>query len=77
MKNIQITVDEETLRQVDRVSGPMGLKRSEVVRQALRQWLQRRATERFEEEWIAALGREPDDTRRAEDWLGVQSWSRR
>jgi len=77
MKNIQITVDEETLRQVDRVAGPMGLKRSEVVRQALRQWLQRRATERFEEEWIAALGREPDDARRAEDWLGVQSWSRR
>lgn len=77
MKNIQITVDEETLRQVDRVSGPMGLKRSEVVRQALRQWLQRRATERFEEEWIAALGKEPDDQRRAEDWRGVQIWSRR
>ena len=77
MKNIQITVDEETLQQVDRVSRPLGLKRSEVVRQALRQWLQRRATERFEEEWIAALGRAPDDHRRAEDWLGVQSWSRR
>jgi metal-responsive CopG/Arc/MetJ family transcriptional regulator len=45
VKNIQITVDEETLRQVDRVSGPIGLKRLEVVRQALRQWLQRRATE--------------------------------
>lgn len=77
MKNIQITVDEETLRQVDRVSGPLGLKRSEVVRQALRQWLQRRATERFEEEWIAALGKEPDDQKRAEDWLGVQSWGRK
>ncbi len=77
MKNIQITVDEETLRQVDRVSGPLGLKRSEVVRQALRQWLQRRATERFEDEWISALGKEPDDHKRAEEWLGVQSWSRR
>ena len=77
MKNIQITVDEETLRQVDRVSGPLGLKRSEVVRQALRQWLQRRATERFEKEWISALDKVPDDHQRAEDWLGVQSWSRR
>jgi metal-responsive CopG/Arc/MetJ family transcriptional regulator len=77
MKNIQITVDEETLRQVDRVSGPLGLKRSEVVRQALRQWLQRRATEHFEEEWISALGKKPDDHQRAEEWLGVQSWSRR
>jgi len=77
MKNIQITVDEDTLRQVDRVSGPLGLKRSEVVRQALRQWLQRRATERFEEEWIAALRAVPDDRQRADDWLGVQTWDRK
>lgn len=70
-------MDEETLRQVDRVSGPLGLKRSEVVRQALRQWLQRLATERFEQEWIAAVGQAPDDPKRADEWLSVQSWSRR
>ena len=56
---------------------PLGLKRSEVVRQALRQWRQRRATERFDEEWSTALGREPDDPERADDWLGVQSWGRK
>ena len=77
MTNIQITVDEETLRQVDRVSKPLGLKRSEIVRQALRQWLQRRAVERFEEDWIAALEERPDDGARAEDWLPVQAWSRK
>jgi metal-responsive CopG/Arc/MetJ family transcriptional regulator len=77
MKNIQITVDEETLRQVDRVSRPLGLKRSEVVRQALRQWLQKRATERFEEEWISALRGAPDDTSRADDWLIAQAWGRK
>ena len=77
MKNIQITVDQETLRQVDRVSKPLGLKRSEIVRQALRQWLQRRAIERFEEDWIAALKNRPDDRRRADEWLPIQSWSRR
>ena len=76
MKNIQITVDEETLRQVDRVSGPLGLKRSEVIRLALRQWLQRQATEQFEQEWISALQKEPDEARRADDWLGVQAWGR-
>jgi metal-responsive CopG/Arc/MetJ family transcriptional regulator len=77
MKNIQITVDDETLRQVDRVSGPLGLKRSEVVRQALRQWLQRRATERFEQEWIAALRQTPEDGQPADDWLAAQAWSRK
>lgn len=77
MKNVQITVDDETLRQVDRVAKPLGLKRSEIVRQALRQWLRQRAVDRFEQDWKAALGRQPDDAARAEDWLTVQHWSRK
>lgn len=77
MKNVQVTVDEETLQQVDRMSKPLGLKRSEIVRQALRQWLQRRALERFEADWIAALERRPDDARQADEWLAVQAWGRR
>lgn len=59
MKYIQVTVDEETLRQ------------------ALRQWLQRRAIERFEQNWIAALTDHPDEGDRMDDWLAVQAWSRR
>jgi metal-responsive CopG/Arc/MetJ family transcriptional regulator len=77
MKNIQITVDEETLRQVDRVSRSLGLKRSEVVRQALRQWLRKLATERFEEEWISALRGASDDASQADDWLIAQAWGRK
>lgn len=77
MKNVQITVDEATLRQVDKIAKPLGLKRSEIVRQALRQWLKQRAVERFEEEWKASLGRRPDDEARAEDWLTVQTWSKK
>ena len=56
---------------------PLGLKRSEIVRQALRQWLKQRAVERFEEDWKTALGREPDEVSRADDWLSVQDWSRK
>lgn len=74
MKNVQITVDDETLRQVDRVAKPLGLKRSEIVRQALRQWLRRHAAERFEQSWIAALEQRPDDGARADDWLESQAW---
>jgi metal-responsive CopG/Arc/MetJ family transcriptional regulator len=77
MKNVQITVDDETLAQVDRIAEPLGLKRSEIVRQALRQWLRSRAVEGFEQEWIAALNQRPDEANRAEDWLTVQTWSRR
>lgn len=75
MKNVQITLDEETLARVDRVAKPLGLNRSEIVRQALRQWLHRQAVEHFEREWIAALEQRPDEGGRADDWLDVQTWS--
>jgi SAM-dependent methyltransferase len=69
--------DEATVRQADRLARPLGPKRSEFVRQALRQWLRTRAVERFEQEWIASLEGHPDEAARAEDWLAVQTWSRR
>jgi len=77
MKNVQITIDHETLTQVDRVGKPLGLKRSEIVRQALRDWLQRHAVEGFEREWIAALEKRPDDSTRADNWKEAQTWSKR
>ncbi|PYS55783.1 MAG: CopG family transcriptional regulator [Acidobacteria bacterium] len=77
MKNVQITIDEETLSRVDRIGKPLGLNRSEIVRQALREWLHRHAVQSFEQEWIAALQKKPDENSRAEDWMGVQTWSRK
>jgi metal-responsive CopG/Arc/MetJ family transcriptional regulator len=77
MKNVQVTIDAETLAHVDRVGPPLGLSRSEIVRQALREWLRRHAVDTFEREWIAALERRPDEASRAEAWRLVQSWSRK
>jgi metal-responsive CopG/Arc/MetJ family transcriptional regulator len=77
MKNVQISIDPETLRQVDRAAKPLGLKRSEIVRQALREWLRRRSVARFEDEWIAAARGRPDSAEDADDWLGAQAWSRK
>ena len=77
MRNVQITVDEETLARVDRVGKPLGLNRSEIVRQALRQWLHRQAVEHFERKWIAALQKRPDEAVRADDWIDVQAWSKK
>ena len=77
MKNVQITIDEETLKQVDQVGKPLGLKRSEIVRQALREWLRRHAVMTFEREWINALERKPDEGNRAEDWITLQAWTKK
>jgi metal-responsive CopG/Arc/MetJ family transcriptional regulator len=77
MKNVQITIDEETLTQVDQIGKPLGLKRSEIVRQALRDWLRRHAVTNFEREWIAALQQEPDEPDRAERWISLQTWGKK
>jgi len=77
MKNVQITVDEETLAQIDRIGKPLGLKRSEIVRRALRDWVQRHAVEGFEQEWIEALYKKPDQASRAEEWLSIQTWGKK
>jgi metal-responsive CopG/Arc/MetJ family transcriptional regulator len=77
MRNVQVTVDDDTLRQVDRAAKPLGLKRSEIVRQALRMWLRSQAVDRFEQQWIAALEARPDEAVRADEWLHAQGWARR
>jgi metal-responsive CopG/Arc/MetJ family transcriptional regulator len=75
MQNVQITVDEDLLRAVDKAGKPLGLKRSQIVRQALRAWLQKKSVERFEQEWITALQASPDDGARAELWANARKWS--
>ncbi|MPZ16953.1 MAG: ribbon-helix-helix protein, CopG family [Luteitalea sp.] len=75
MKNAQITIDGDTLAHVDRVAKLLGVERSEIVHQALRDWLRRRAAETFEREWISALRKNPDAVHRAEEWLGLQASS--
>jgi metal-responsive CopG/Arc/MetJ family transcriptional regulator len=74
MRNVQITIDDETLARVDRVGRPLGLSRSEIVRQALRGWLRQHAVDGFEREWIAALERKPDEASRADVWRDIQAW---
>jgi metal-responsive CopG/Arc/MetJ family transcriptional regulator len=77
MKNIQITVDQETLEMIDRVGKPRGLKRSEIVRQALRDWLRRHAVESFEQAWVDALQKHPDKAERADAWMDIQVWGKK
>jgi metal-responsive CopG/Arc/MetJ family transcriptional regulator len=75
MINVQICVDEDLLQAIDKAGKPLGLKRSQIVRQALRVWLQQQSIDRFEHEWIAALQSSPDDAHRAEIWRSAQQWS--
>lgn len=77
MKFVQVRIDEDTLSAVDEAGKRLGFKRSEIVRQALTDWLRRRAIRAFEQDWIRALAAIPDDTRSVEEWTGSQAWSKR
>jgi metal-responsive CopG/Arc/MetJ family transcriptional regulator len=75
MRNVQISIDEKMLAELERVGKPLGLKRSQIVRQALREWLHRHAVQRFEQDWIRSVESEPDQAERADDWIGIQASS--
>lgn len=75
MINVQIAIEEELLADIAEASKPQPLDLPAIVREALHAWLKRREGLRFEQEWIAALQKHPDEAQRAEDWLEAQAWS--
>jgi metal-responsive CopG/Arc/MetJ family transcriptional regulator len=74
MEETTITIDRDLLAEVEKAGIPLGLTRSQIVRQALENWLTRRSVETFEQEWIAALKKNPDDSQDADNWSQVQDW---
>jgi antitoxin component of RelBE/YafQ-DinJ toxin-antitoxin module len=75
MTNVQIAIDESLLDEINKVGKHHGLDLTQVIREALQAWLKRREGLRFEQEWIAALKKNPDEAGRAEVWLDAQTWS--
>ena len=77
MTNLQIPIDEHLLAEINKASKPLGLDMAQIITEALRAWLKRGEGRRFEQEWIAALKKNPDMASRAEDWGEAQAWSER
>ena len=76
MKHVQVTIDQDTLTEVDRIGKSLGLMRSEILRRALRDWVRRHAVKRFEREWITALKTTSDEAQGADDWRAIQTWTK-
>ena len=75
MTTVQVTLDEHLLVEINKVSKPLGLDLAKVIGEALLAWLKRREGRCFEQEWITALKKHPDDASRAEEWFEAQAWS--
>jgi len=75
MMTVQIPIDERLLVEINNVSKPLGLDLAKIIGEALLAWLKRHEGHCFEQEWIAAFRKHPDDAGRAEEWLETQTWS--
>ncbi len=71
MTNIQIAMDEQRLAAI---RSP-GQNVTQIMCAALATWRKRRQGGGFEQEWITALAKNPDDTNRAEEWREPQAWT--
>ncbi len=74
MKNVQISLDENLLKTIDRITASDKLSRSAVVREALENWIRQREIREFEEAWIQKLKEIPDDITDSETWLQAEQW---
>lgn len=77
MKTIQMTLDEELVKAVDRVARRLGTTRSAFTRKALRQALRQLEIQKEEERQRRGYKRKPVRPGEFDDWEKEQIWSRR
>lgn len=74
MKTVQMTLDDELVKEVDRVVKRIHTSRSAFTRKALREALARYSTEQLESRHRKGYEREPVVMGEFSVWEGEQSW---
>ena len=72
--NLQIRIPEELDIEIENLAPH---SKSEFVRQAIEEKIQKEKELHFEKQWIKALKKNPEDLREAEKWSQVESWEER
>lgn len=73
MKNVQVSLDDESLAELDRIADEQRKTRTAVVREAIGAWVRQQRIASFEREWIAAARNDGADTS-ADEWIAAESW---
>lgn len=73
MKNIQISLDDERVAELDRIAEKQRKTRTAIVREALAAWVREQRIASFEREWIAAARRESSEVSR-DEWIAAETW---
>jgi metal-responsive CopG/Arc/MetJ family transcriptional regulator len=74
MSTIQVVLDEDLLRAADQAAEQVGVNRSALIRDALREYLRRLLARRLEEIDRAGYERHPDSSEDLAVWEGVAAW---
>ena len=71
--NLQIRISEEMNKAIAELSPK---SKSDFVRQAIEEKIQKEKAKKFEEQWISALKKKPESTQEAKQWLQIESWEK-
>jgi hypothetical protein len=74
MTTIQLPLDEKLLKEVEKIRQPLGKNLPDIIHEALQSWVKHNEIQIFEQQWTKALKKNPDVSKRAEDWLPAQVW---
>lgn len=74
MRAIQLLIDDDTLREVDRVARRAKTDRSKLIRAAVEKMLREMRIRDLEERDIRAYRKHPQTPEEYEPWLEIQAW---
>jgi metal-responsive CopG/Arc/MetJ family transcriptional regulator len=77
MTNLQVSIDERLLAEINNAGNSRGLDMTQIIREALHGWLKRRKGLHFDQERNATLNKSPDTAGRAEDRHEARAWFER
>ncbi|TVR70625.1 MAG: CopG family transcriptional regulator [Spirochaetaceae bacterium] len=74
MKNLQIALDDESVRTLDELARELHKTRTALVREAIQEWIDRKQVQEFEAAWIRAAQQDQPDEDLAQAWIAAESW---
>lgn len=76
MRNLQIALDDQSMRMLDKFAKAEHRTRAALVREAIQSWIRERQVLEFEQKWIRAAQRDSAATAPEVDaaWMAAESW---
>lgn len=74
MRTIQMTIDDDLVREVDRVAKQLNTNRSAFTRKALREALDRHSIEQLEKQHRTGFEKRPVAENEFSEWEAEQEW---